>query len=290
MAAQTDEQARILADSVHGIRPLSVGHGQSLVRSPIFGYIKGGPRFGVWLPSAGGFPPAFFVFGGFMRELSLFCDESGTEQGSSRYYVLSLVLHNQQTPLAEPFALYRQALTAKSLPNIPLHTSPLMNGHDAYAGMEMSQRKSLLMSFLTMYRHLPISYHTLLYTKAAFSTPTALAERLRRDLVDTMFDHLELFQSFDTVKVYYDDGQEIVTRALHQALDYALARETVLYRMASPSDYLLSQVADFICTVELTAQKYQDHFETPTDSKVFGTWRTFRENYLKPVRRKRLAR
>ncbi len=225
-----------------------------------------------------------------MRELSLFCDESGSEAGGPRYYILTLVLHDQAKPLDVPLALYEQSLRDKGLPDIPLHTSPLMNGNDDYQGMGMQQRKSLLMTFLTMFRHLPISYKTFVYATDVSHEPAVLSARMRRDLVNFIFDNLAFFQDFNEVKLYYDNGQSVVTNSLHDALGYALAREAVQYKISSQTDYRLAQAADLICTVELTALKYKDGTTTRTDDKVFGTWRSFRENFYKVVTRKRFER
>ena len=104
-----------------------------------------------------------------------------------------------------------------------------------------------------------------------------------------LFDNIEHLQSFDAVKVYYDDGQEIVTKAIHDAIEYVLAKNAIIYRDAKPSDYVLLQVADYICTLELTAIKFQDHMETKTDLAFFGKWGSFKKNYLRKLRRKRLG-
>jgi hypothetical protein len=233
-------------------------------------------------------PRHFFLEGALMvRELSLFCDESGSEAEGPRYYILTLVLHDQGDDIAGPLSLYAQALKDKGLPAIPLHASPLINGNGAYAGLEMRQRKSLLMSFLTMYRHLPIQYKVFVYETGTFQDRDQLSACLRRDLVNFLFDNLAYFQGYDTVKLYYDDGQAAVTRSLHSALEYALARHAVCYKAASPAQYCLAQVADLICTVELTALKYRDGTSTKTDGKVFGSWRAFRENFYKVIVRKK---
>jgi hypothetical protein len=81
--------------------------------------------------------------------------------------------------------------------------------------------------------------------------------RMRQDLVNLLFGNLGWLQQFGKVKVYYDDGQPAVTKALHDAVEYALAAEAVVYRAASPRDYRLAQAADLLCTLELTATKYQ---------------------------------
>ena len=59
-------------------------------------------------------------------------------------------------------------------------------------------------------------------------------------------------------------------------------------RFASPTDYILSQVADLLCALELTALKYRQGEQTATDEKFFGTNAMFRRNYLKAIKRKRL--
>ena len=45
----------------------------------------------------------------------------------------------------------------------------------------------------------------------------------------------------------------------------------------------------FICTIELTALKYENHEQTATDERFFGSARTFKKNYLKKVRKHQLA-
>ena len=111
---------------------------------------------------------------------------------------------------------------------------------------------------------------------------------MRKRLVDFLFDKLACFQDFDAVKIYYDDGQKSVTKAIHKAVDYALSKDAVVYRLASSSDYRLSQIANYICTMKLTALKYADKVSTATDEKFFGSWSQFRKGILKEVRAKRI--
>lgn len=111
---------------------------------------------------------------------------------------------------------------------------------------------------------------------------------MRKRLVDFLFDKLACFQDFDAVKIYYDDGQKSVAKAIHKAVDYALAKDAVVYRLASFSDYRLSQIANYICTMKLTALKYADKVSTATDEKFFGSWSQFRKGILKEVRAKRI--
>lgn len=90
------------------------------------------------------------------------------------------------------------------------------------------------------------------------------------------------------MKVYYDNGQKTVAHALRQALDYMLARNTVVYRVAAPSDYRLSRVADYVCTMVLAAIRYGEGRPSPTDEKFFGSRRQFRKGILKELQVKRI--
>lgn len=127
--------------------------------------------------------------------------------------------------------LYENALYDKGLPDIPLHTSPLPNGHDDYQGMDIQGRKRLLQAFFTIRQHMPIMYHAFSYEKSEFKSDAALITRMKRNMVNLIFDNLEYLQRFDKVKVYYDDGQYIVTKSLHDAIEYA-PTQPIIFRQA----------------------------------------------------------
>lgn len=96
-------------------------------------------------------------------------------------------------------------------------------------------------------------------------------------------------QAYDIVKIYYDDGQGMVTDALHAAFEYALNKQAITYRECSPADFRLQQIADFICEIELAAIKYEANEVGGTERLFFGTNRDFKKNYLKKLRKKRLV-
>ena len=224
-----------------------------------------------------------------MSELSIFVDESGDAGETSRYYLITLVLHDQAEPLDAFLVPYENDLRNKGLRLLPLHVGPLLNGNDDYRNLDVSTRKSYLNSFRIMAPHLPFSYKTLAYEKSQFADSSEkLLLRMKRDLTAFLFDNLEYLRAFDIVKVYYDNGQAIVTKAIHDAIEYVLAKDAIIYRDAKPEQYRLLQLADYLCTLELTAVKYRDGCATKTDKIFFGEWGSFKRNYLKKLRRKRL--
>ncbi len=221
-----------------------------------------------------------------MREPGVFVDESGGGGPSDRHCLLTVVMHDRSESIADSIGSYEGALRAKGLPDIPFHASPLMNGKDMYSGLGPGTRRVLLGSFRVFFRHAPVRCRTFAYATKQFASLERLAGTMRRDLVNFLFDNLAELQGYDAVKVYYDNGQRSIAESLHLAIEYALSRDTVIYRSAQPSEYRLSQAADYICTMELTAIKFAEHATTATDEKFFGKWSDFKKGILKETRKK----
>ena len=179
-----------------------------------------------------------------MEELSIFVDESGDAGETSTYYLITIVLHDQAKDISEVLEPYEADLRARRVADIPMHLGPLLNGNDDYKGLGASTRKALLNSFRVMADKLPFQYMTFAYRKSEYADYRSLFTSMKRDLVLTIFDNLDFFQKFEKVKVYCDNGQSVVTNALHDAVEYALARDAVIYRDAKPADYRLFQLAD----------------------------------------------
>lgn len=235
----------------------------------------------------GAFSSAIFL-GVILQELSIFIDESGNDGLKSRYYILTLVLHKQSDSFIENIEKYETSLFDRQLPNIPFHATPLLNGHDDYRGLDLSTRKKLLSAFRVFVRYIPIRYTCITLDTREFKSLDDASAAMRKQLIDFMFDHLTFLQTFDHVKIYYDNGQQSIVNAIHAAVEYAIAKEAIIYKYASPSDYRLSQVADYICTMELTELKYANKQSTATDNKFFGTWSKFKKGIFKDLLAKRI--
>lgn len=224
-----------------------------------------------------------------MLELSVFIDESGADDLREAYYLVTLVLHEQGSPIGESIARYERSLAQRGLPVIPFHAVDLLNGQGSYRGLGPEARSRMLSSFRVFFRHLPIAYRTFAFKTREYAGASEVSDSLRRQIVNFIFDNLEYFQRFDTLKIYYDGGQSSVTTALHKALDYAVARNAVVYRPAASAEYVLSQAADYICMVELAELRYRAGACTPTYEKFLGGHQKFKHGMLREVRAKMLA-
>lgn len=65
----------------------------------------------------------------------------------ARYYVLTLVFHDQAKRINDIVGRYEASLVRSNLPNIPFHSSPLLNGHEQYARFSLPQRKTSMTEY-----------------------------------------------------------------------------------------------------------------------------------------------
>ena len=223
-----------------------------------------------------------------MSDLSVFIDESGDFGPDSKYYVLALVLHDQTHDVEDAIRNYESSLVQRPLSDIPFHFNPLLRANGFHEGLDASSRMKHLMSFKIFADNVSFRYRAFIFEKSRYNDAEALSLKMKRELVNFLFDHLEEFQAFRHVKLYYDDGQRQLTKTLHQAFEYALGIRSLVYRNASPYNYRLSQIADYVCGIELTARKYERHDERPSDTLFFGTTRDFKKTFLKKLRKKQI--
>lgn len=67
-----------------------------------------------------------------------------------------------------------------------------------------------------------------------------------------------------------------------------LSEGVVRRRKTSMTDYRLEQVADCLCTIELALVKYEAKEDGETYNKFFGGIGSFKRNWLKQARSKRI--
>ena len=222
-----------------------------------------------------------------MRELSIFADESEDSGSQSKYYLLTLVFHDQDVEITSNINRYGQAIRDANLPDLPFHLSPLLNGHGDYESVGLDARKQLLVRFFTFVKLAPIRHKTFKYKKSEVP-PDKLMNRMKQDIINYLFQNIEFFQQFDTVKVYYDRGQQLITNNLMAALNYVLAKDVSEFKDSSPAYYRLAQAADLLCGFELVATKFNSHEQTTTDEIFFISVGNFKRNYLRKLREKHL--
>lgn len=83
---------------------------------------------------------------------------------------------------------------------------------------------------------------------------------------------------YDDVKIYYDNGQVEVSKILSSVFNAMLPNP--IFRKVMPTEYKLFQVADLLCTMELTRLKVEDNLLSKSEMMFFGNIRDLKKNYL----------
>jgi hypothetical protein len=122
--------------------------------------------------------------------------------------------------------------------------------------------------------------------KAECSDFIQLNARLSRELAMQLRQNQAYFSNFDNIIVYYDNGQNELTKILTSVFNTLFSN--VEFRRVKPSDYKLFQVADLICTWELLALKAGNKSFSKSENEMFGSPKEFIKNRYKLIQKKRL--
>ena len=224
-----------------------------------------------------------------MKELSIFVDESGDfgeYDYRTPYYIISMVLHNQDVDITEDLRILENELHNIGWSHHCVHAGPVIRSEEEYRGYSLLERQKILMKMMTFIRHIDIQFKSIYIEKKHIEDTVEATGKLSKQLAIFIRNYYQYFCSYDTVKIYYDNGQVEVTRILSSVFNALL--ENVEFRKVIPADYRLFQVADLICTLKLTELKMENHLLSKSEIYFFNDERTLKKNYLKPLSKKEL--
>ena len=223
------------------------------------------------------------------KTLSVFIDESGdfgAYDHHAPYYIVAMVLHDQSADIRENIQVLDRHQRELGWEPHAIHTGPIIRRESIYENVRMEERKKLFNALFHFSRRLEFQYICTLIEKRECPDTVAMTAKLSRRIADMLRSHEEYFQSFDRIIVYYDNGQIELTKILTSVFNTLF--DHVEFRKVSPADYKLFQVADLICTVELTSHKFETGQPSHSELEFFHSARELRKNYLKSLERKRL--
>lgn len=224
-----------------------------------------------------------------MKELSIFVDESGDfgeYTHRTPYYIISMILHDQDIDITKDLKILENELKNIGWSQHCVHAGPIIRSEEEYRGYSLLERQKILMKMMTFVRHIDIQFKSIYITKKHIKDTIEATGKLSKQLALFIRENYQFFCSYDTIKIYYDNGQIEVTRILSSVF-YALL-DNVEFKKVYPTDYRLFQVADLICTLKLAELKMQDHRLSKSEMYFFNNERTLKKNYLKPLSKKEL--
>ena len=222
-----------------------------------------------------------------MRELSIFIDESGDfgeYDDRSPYYIITMVFHDQSIPITDSINKLNLELSYMNLDNLCIHTGPIIRREEIYEFMPIKQRRSIFNVLVAFFRQIDIKYKCFSIEKKYADDVILATSQLSKKISQFIRDNYSVFLSYDSVKIYYDNGQIEVSRILASVFSALLPNAQ--FRKVLPKDYKLFQVADLICTMELIRLKIENNRYSKSEELFFGNQYELKRNYLRVIRKK----
>lgn len=222
-----------------------------------------------------------------MKELSIFIDESGDfgdYNSHSPYYIITMIFHDQENSIEKSVQQLDGAFHNMGLKKHCVHTGPLIRREEDYQYMEIKERQRILNKMIAFIRNADIQYKSFFIEKKHIEDRLEATGKLAKIIGSFIRENYEEFISYDTVKVYYDNGQVEVNKILSSVFNALL--QNVEFRKVLPSEYKLFQVADLCCTFELIRLKLDNSELSSSEKRFFGNNRDLKKNYLKPLSKK----
>ena len=223
-------------------------------------------------------------------EISVFVDESGTfdpDTESSRYYLICLVLHDQQESITREIAVLEDSFAAIGMERGHcVHAGPLIRRELAYATMKREDRRRIMARMMAFVRNTPFKYICFALDKKFISTDALIHDFMLQSIIRFLIGKADVLNGYDRIKVYYDNGQRQMKELLKEAFSL-FAAKTIFVNDVHPSGYRLFQVADVLCTLELIRRRLRDGgCLTRSEFEFFNGFQNLNRNYFKVISKK----
>ena len=217
-----------------------------------------------------------------MRDINIFMDESGDfgeYQVHSPYYIISLVFHEQKNNISENIKYLNEKLSYYNLHNNCIHVGPIIRREEIYQNMNLKERRKILKTFTTFIKKCPISYKCFYVLKKHLANDIEMTTKLTEQILKFLIENIQYFSDFDTIKVYYDNGQTELAKLLMSIFNKLFSK--VIFNKVIPSEYKLFQAADLFCYFKLLSLKMKDKIISENEIKFFDKPYYIHRNYIK---------
>jgi len=217
--------------------------------------------------------------------LSCFVDESGDfgeYDPRCPYYMVTAVLHDQSISIDKQLIGIEKYLTNLGYPHHALHAGPLLRRESDYENLTMEERKKLFNLLFNLTRKLPIKFFCAKVKKADCMDSDELDAKLTKAIIAEITRAKAYWDSFDKIIIYYDNGQKALKRVLN--ITFNSLFNDVDVRRVQPADYRLFQIADLICTLELTLAKFEAGTPSKSEIAFFHGIHDFKKEYWRKIK------
>ena len=219
------------------------------------------------------------------KTLSVFVDESGIlneSDRSSRYYIVSFVLHDQAFDVSDAISSLDRDLASIGIVNLCFHAAPIIRGNGMFDILSAELRRKIFSRMMGFIRKVDFKYHCLCIDKHYCDTAELIMSKLEQQMHDFIAATRSITDGFGKVKVYYDCGQKFITHLLHNGFEELTIQDVEFAQSVKPYRYKLFQVADLICTLRLLELKLETEGRlSPSEYSFFGGVKAFKSFRLR---------
>lgn len=211
------------------------------------------------------------------KKLEVFIDESGNlsfNKRGSAFYILSFVAIDENVNKAKYFSKLRCD---------HFHAAPIIRTKDEYTGVDIIGRKRMFMSMNMLATTIGIKSKSFVIAKKDFKDEKAFVKCVNRELYQFVENSRNLFEKYDDIEFFYDDGQHEITKILEVVI-CAINTSTNLNIIKSNKPRMF-EVADYISELALLERKCKDGLLNRSELAFFDK-KELRNKYLKPYLKK----
>ena len=221
-----------------------------------------------------------------MKRLNIFVDETGEfgfGNGASELYGVSFTFHEQNDDIMPELNKLNDRLERIGYTDM-IHMADLIMKRGEYSRFSIDKRKSIFNAIYQFSRKIPVKYKTIIIDKKYTDNGRILRQRLSIEINNMVKEYEKYFSKFDSIVIYYDNGQEVLGTILD-----AIFSRYVGFEHRVEFDYKekrLFQVSDMLTYIDKYDYKYKNKMSFTKSEKYFFSLYEIRR-ILKELNKKR---
>lgn len=221
-----------------------------------------------------------------MKRLSIFIDETGEfgfGKGSSRLYGVSFVFHDQSYSIKKEINDLNQRLLNIGYINM-IHMADLIMKRGDYSNMNITKRKNIFNAIYYFLRKISVKYQTIIIDKKYTDNSKVLRRKIRNEIIKMLEKNKEFFKKYDSIILYYDNGQETLGNILEDIFSkFKNFKHVIDFNHKVKR---LFQVADMLTYLDKYNYKYKNKIPIANGEKYFFTGEEIRKAMKKLDKKK----
>ena len=221
-----------------------------------------------------------------MKRLNIFVDETGEfgfGNGASELYGVSFTFHEQNDDIMPELNKLNDRLERIGYTDM-IHMADLIMKRGEYSRFSIDKRKSIFNAIYQFSRKIPVKYKTIIIDKKYTASGRILRQKLSIEINNMVKEYEKYFSKFDSIVIYYDNGQEVLGTILD-----AIFSRYVGFEHRVEFDYKekrLFQVSDMLTYIDKYDYKYKNKMSFTKSEKYFFSLYEVRR-ILKELNKKR---